>query len=507
MAGRRAIAALASCSMVVVACVGSADPAASDVSQPPSPTAQTEPTHQSPSSEPHTDLTAEPAEAADTTPPPTAGETSTTQAAQPARAGTAVIDLDVRHQSIEGFGVSTRVWSDPHLSDAPQTNVPASAQDEILALLIDDLGLTRMRPIIGAGIELDNDNDDADVLDPTGFNFEGKRTDAHVEVIGQARARGLPVWFPTMLKPERWMSEQNPDEFAERIMAQLFRWQDLDALPPLISPVNEPTLEIAGAFSMEWFVEMVRELGRRIDQAGLATQLIIPDDLAPETGIAFAEAVMADPETRQYIAALGYHLYGGNEVAQQRFAELGSEYGVPVWMTEYSRAEWDSWPAVLDWAAIVHDLLVRNAAGAVDYMWGFFGSYQRGHTLVSIEFDDGQYQSHEPMAAYWITGQWSRFVRPGYVRTEVTAPQGAELSAFVSPDGREVVIVAVNRSAEAVALPMDIAGGPIDGAIQRVRSSDTEQWSESSIEPTSTQGFEDELAPQSVSTFVVPIGP
>ncbi len=507
MAGRRTMALFASCFMVVAACSAS-DGQSVDVSQRPSTTeSAASPTHSTMA----TVDTIETAEVAETTPPAERTSTTTTAtpppAAQTAREGAVLVDLDVRHQTIQGFGVTTRVWSDPHLSDAPQTNVPAAAQDEILALLLDDLGITRMRPFIEGGIELENDNGDPDVLDPAGFNFEWKRTDAHIELIRQARARGLPVWFPSMLQPEQWMTEEMPDEYVERIMAQLFRWQEMGALPLFISPVNEPTMEFAGTFSTEWFVEVVRDLGRRIDEAGLSTQLVIPDDVTPERGIVFAEAVMADPETRQYVAALAYHIYGGDEASRQRFAELGAEYDVPVWMTEYSRAEWDTWPAALDWAATMHELLARNSAGAVDYMWGFFGSYQQGHTLVSIDFADGQYQSHAPTAAYWVTGQWSRFVRPGYVRTDVTAPHSTELSAFVAPDGREVVIVAVNRSANALSLPIEVAGGSIDDAIRRVRSSATEQWSESTIEASSAQGFEGDLAPQSVSTFVVPIGP
>lgn len=519
MASTRTMAVVACCSMAVAACAGGTDPsvdqAAASDTMPAPVTDETTTALSTQSTRPAAtvidldgaDEATEQVAVGDTAPPPITVETTTALSAQPTRPAAAVIDLDVRHQSIDGFGVSTRVWSDPHLSDSPRTDVPAGAQDEILTLLLDDLGLTRMRPIIEWGIELENDNDDADVLNPAGFNFEGKRTDAHIDLIGQARARDLPIWFPSMLIPEPWMTEAVPDEYVERIMAQLFRWQQMDALPPMISPLNEPTLDAAGGFSTEWFVAVVRELGRRIDEAGLDTQLIIPDDVNPDGGIAFAEAVMADAEARPYVAALAYHLYGGSETARQRFVELSGQYDVPLWMTEYSRAEWDSWPAVLEWAAIVHELLVSNSIGAVDYMWGFFGSYQRGHALVSIDFADGQYRSHEPTAAYWVTGQWSRFVRPGSVRAEVTAPHDAELSAFLAADEREVVIVAVNRSESAVVVPVELAGASIGGTIRRIRSSPTEQWSETPVERSSVSGFQGELGPQSVSTFVVPIRP
>src|SRR5690349_834602 len=41
------------------------------------------------------------------------------------------VDLGATRQTIAGFGCSTRVWSDPHLSKSPQTVVPAQAQAQI----------------------------------------------------------------------------------------------------------------------------------------------------------------------------------------------------------------------------------------------------------------------------------------------------------------------------------------------------------------------------------------
>jgi hypothetical protein len=61
------------------------------------------------------------------------------------------------------------------------------------------------------------------------------------------------------------------------------------------------------------------------------------------------------------------------------------------------------------------------------------------------------------MKRLWALGNWSRFVRPGYVRMEVESPDDALLvSAWAAPDGKETVLVVVNEGREAVA--SDISG-------------------------------------------------
>lgn len=435
---------------------------------------------------------------------PAAPHTTGPATAGPITVGAARIDLGARRQTIDGFGISTRVWTDPHLSNARRSVVPDAVQKEILDLLFDDLGITRVRPIIDAGIERVNDNSDPNVFAAGGFDFSGKRTDEHVALVGQMRDRGATVWFPSMLQPEPWMSEHTPLEYVERVMAQLLRWDQLGALPPLVSPVNEPTLPIAGAFSTSWFVEVVRSLGRRIKEAGLPTRIMIPDELDPSAAFAKSTAVLADSEARTYIAALGYHLYGGDRADIARLAALGARYRLPVWMTEYSRAEWVAFPAVLEWATMTHDLLTEGAVSAVDYMWGFFGAQELGHTLVSIEFSDGTYRSHSPTAAYWVTGQWSKFVRPGFVRVDATTNTG-QLTAFVDPGGDKLVIVAVNRSAESSRVAIELAGGRVGGDIRAVRSSATERWMELTKPPRQNTSFTAELSAGSVTTFVVPL--
>ena len=61
--------------------------------------------------------------------------------------------------------------------------------------------------------------------------------------------------------------------------------------------------------------------------------------------------------------------------------------------------------------------------------------------------------------AYTI-GNYAKFVRPGYVRVDITGNSNASLllSAFKNTDGT-VVVVAVNKGSAAATVPITISGG------------------------------------------------
>ena len=70
-------------------------------------------------------------------------------------AGTGSVTVDLRKplQVWDGFGSSERLFSDPHVANAPQSVVPQRAQREILSLLYTRLGLTRVRVVLDPGIQ------------------------------------------------------------------------------------------------------------------------------------------------------------------------------------------------------------------------------------------------------------------------------------------------------------------------------------------------------------------
>src|SRR6185436_1152962 len=102
---------------------------------------------------------------------------------------------------IEGWGISMRLFADPHIIGLPQNDpnnalkIPASAQSEILDSLYRGIGLTRVR--VGnepAGIEATNDNSDPFTTDLSKFDFSGRNSDDFLPVVADLRTRGMTKW-------------------------------------------------------------------------------------------------------------------------------------------------------------------------------------------------------------------------------------------------------------------------------------------------------------------------
>jgi O-glycosyl hydrolase len=102
----------------------------------------------------------------------------------------------------------------------------------------------------------------------------------------------------------------------------------------------------------------------------------------------------------------------------------------------------------------------------------------------------------------YTIGNYSKFVRPGYVMVDVTGNSNTNLllSAFTGTGG--TVIVAINKSASAVSVPITITGGTAPASCTpNVTSSSADLTAGTAV--TVTGGtFTASLGATSVTTFV-----
>jgi O-glycosyl hydrolase len=406
---------------------------------------------------------------------------------------TVVVDLSKRFQVMQGFGASERVWSDPHLSQqgAAKSVVPSAAQAAILTALYRRLGLTRVRVVLDPGIQ---------PARGAPFNFKGKLGEDQLAFVRQAKAFGLRTYFPGPVYLEDWMKPDDPAAYVNYAMTVLRYWRSHGLEPALYAPLNEP--EITHDFPAKWMHDVVVMLGRRLRVEGFKTKLVVPDDENPVSAYERSVAVLADPQARQYVAALAYHIYKGEPRDWDRMRSLAARYKLPVWMTEYTTKEYGTWPNALNWAIAMHMLITVGGVSAIDYLWGFFGDWVGAESMISIRFDNGVYRSHSFTPVYWLTGQYSRFVRPGYRRVAATTTsRGVLTTAFAGQ--RRVVVVAVNPQASPVRVRFMVRGGRIEGPVSATRTSATERWRALPARTVERAGFRAVLEPQSVTTFLV----
>lgn len=412
------------------------------------------------------------------------------------------VDLAAQRQRMGGFGVSARVFSDPHLAGSPTVDVPPAAREEILRWLFGDLRLTRMRSVLDPGLEATNDNRDPSVLETNRLDYAGKRSDDHAALARDATRFGLRTFFAAPVTTEPWMDDGDVDEYVEWAMAQLERWRAFGAEPAFYSPLNERSAR--GERGQEWYVAVVKTLGRRMRAAGLATRLVVSDDLNPKRTYPTAAAVLADPEARGYVGALAYHLYGGDAEARRRIAELGRTYELPVWMTEYGDGSYGTWPGAVEWAATMSRLITEDGVSAIDYLWGFFGARDDEQTLVSLQFENGRFVRASRRAPYAVMGQFSRFIPPGAVRVATTSSvRSLAASAYTTPAG-DAVVVLVNTARRRVSASVAVRGGALRGPV-RATASSADGTESRAVATDDDRRFTAELVAAGVTTFVVPV--
>lgn len=439
--------------------------------------------------------------------PPTA-----TCDAPPLPSGSTLVTVNANRQfqTIDGFGASTRVFDDPHVTETFDARtsraavvVPAAEQSRILEALYKELGLTRVRynprdaaPGQVSGIEPVNDNADPNVTDLSRFDFTWKNNDAHIALVRAAQPHGLKVFFASPLTLESWMTESNPEEYVEWAMAILRRWRDQGLEMPYYSIINEPGYVRSGIWSAQYLTTVTKLLGAKLRAEGFRTKLVIPDDVSPAEAYRRAAVILADATARQYVGAIAYHLYD-NRADRDRLKALGEQYSIPIWMTEYALAK------PFEWAELIHEQLADYGTSAIDMQWGFFGQWENTDShLITLLHSGNNYQGWRRTKSFYTMGQFSRFVRPGAQRIEVTGAGAAKITAFRQA-GQVVVVAIVPQSASDQSLTFELAGGQCTGAAVGVRTSAAENWATHPTAQVVGRRFSTTLGRGSVTTFVI----
>lgn len=403
-----------------------------------------------------------------------------------------VIDANTQYQTMDGFGSTQRVWRDAHLAGpdlfGPSPIIPQAAQETILTQLYAELGLTRVRT---AAIRFS--------ATPARAGYPGD-VDGAIAYVKQSMVYGLRTVI----------SENNPTDLltaadikmhAENTLALLLHWRAKGLEPPYQTLMNEPTQTRSWADG-SWHRGVIRELGPAMRAAGLKTMLMIPDELNACRAYPTAKMVLEDPQARQYVGALAYHMYEGTNACLAAMAELSRAYRLPVWMTEYSGKP--GFEDSLEWAKQIHDLIVNYRVSAIDYMFGFFGDYtvsSHFEALIQVAFGPrAMYAGHRRTSKYYTTGQYSRFVRPGDVRIGV-ASDDAHVYVSAYRGAGKIAIVLINDNPHERPIMVMAKAGPLPVSVAGVRTDRFAQWQP--VGPIRRVGsaFPAILPPKSVTTF------
>jgi O-glycosyl hydrolase len=173
-----------------------------------------------------------------------------------------------------------------------------------------------------------------------------------------------------------------------------------------------------------------------------------------------------------------------------------------VWMTEMAGVKW--WPeqgpssdindgvVVAGW---IHSALVTGEVSA--WIWWWPQAQSSTNDNEGLLLQDGT-----DTKRHYTLGNFSKFIRPGYVRLNVTgsAPANVLLSAYSGSNN--VVVVAINSGTSTASVPITISGGTAPASCTPWLTSATANLVSQTAVAVSGGSFTASLAGPSVTTFV-----
>lgn len=388
---------------------------------------------------------------------------------QTVQAQTAAVTWTTTYQTIDGFGASD--WGTAESITSPQADLYFSSSSGV--------GLDFVRHL---GNEECNDT----ISDQT--------------TLQEAVARGAQVWV-TMQSPPVSMKSSgatcstgslpsgNYSAYASYIVTWIQRLQ-ADGIPVYaISPVNEPdeadpgygdySPNNIGAFQftpaeIDAFVPILHSA---LVAAGLSTKIIIAeegqwfDTSGAPSYSNYPSTCMADSGCGPYVSILGAHGYGYYPNPNVGYYNVDACCSVvspapeststgQLWQSEVSQSGSSNAfngtiADALVWATNIHNYLtVANVTG-----WMYWMLY--GNTWYND--NEGLTDENGVVATrLYAIGQWSKFVRPGWVRIGATAtPVGGVLvTAFNQTSSGSFAIVAVNNNSSNTSVTFNLSGFP-----------------------------------------------
>ena len=389
--------------------------------------------------------------------------------------GDAEIRFDQTFQRISGFGASS-AWTAPALDD-----------DLADLFFSEDSGLGFS--LLRVRITPDGETDE-------------------LETAMKAKARGADVWASPWSPPGAWKSNgsdihggtllpEHYGDWAQRLADFAQSMADQGIPLSMLSPQNEPNW-VAEWETCEWLptelTSFVRDyLGPALAAAEVETKVIAPEANNWSTIEEYADSLLDDAAASSFLGAVATHSYGGSPFAYTAPADNGLEF----WQTEYTdEGTVDrEMGSGLNVALAIHDHLTVAGVSAWHYWW----LLPSGPESNSALFVDG-----EMTRRGYVLGNWSKFVRPGFVRVAVTSrPQtGVLVSAFHDPGASRFAIIAINANISAMNQDFVFSSG---GTAQRVVpwvTSATRALEAQSAVGVEAGAFSYKLEPVSVTTFV-----
>jgi glucuronoarabinoxylan endo-1,4-beta-xylanase len=323
------------------------------------------------------------------------------------------IDWNQTYQTIDGFGASS-AWIVQSLTPAQANLLFSPTQGIGLSLL-----RSRIRPDTSASSD-------------------------EVSTMQTAQSMGVTVWSTPWSPPAAWKDNGSVDngghllpshyqDYADLLSQYVGNMQARGIIIHAVSIANEPDFT-ASYESSRWtaaeFAAFLPVLADTFARDGVTAQILLPE----ESGWRFdlASDIFNDPNLAADVGIVAAHNYGGTP------APVPQAQGKGLWETEVSSSEAFD-PSIgnaLRWAKNIHDFMTVAHTNAWEYWW-----------IKTLGNNDGGLlgQNWDLTKRFWAVGNYSRFVRPGWVDIGAIDDGSVLVSAYKDPASGQFAIVAVNQ--------------------------------------------------------------
>lgn len=206
-------------------------------------------------------------------------------------------------------------------------------------------------------------------------------------------------------------------------------------------------------------------------------------------------------KSRDHVFGYAYHLYNIWRIDKidtviPRMHIIRDEFSEkPSFMTEYSR-EFAGW---LETARIIQNSLIEaNTSAYIHWklVWTAANDPQQESTMISINWG-GDYAIHEN---YYAIKHFSKFMDAGYIRLGMSGSDSTlRISAFMRPDGRQLVIHALNAAGQERSVDWNLTSSEV-ASTMAVRSTEGSLFADIGSPDMSQQHS---LPAESLTTYVI----
>jgi glucuronoarabinoxylan endo-1,4-beta-xylanase len=273
-----------------------------------------------------------------------------------------------------------------------------------------------------------------------------------------------------------------------------------------VSAQNEPDFTasyVSCVYSPAQMTSFVKVLGPLLANLDPPVLLLAPepdvwDGFWEDSG--FGAAILGDPVAAAATGILATHDYSHKSDSVTTRPPPPAALQQPLWETEVSD---ETAPDVdighgIQVATWVYAAVTTGGASAWHY-WQLVNGGTDGEGLLERSGD-----LVNPPKRLYTVGNFSKFVRPGYVRIETSGslPPAALVVSFRNPADGTLAVVAINSGTTDVPLAASVQGTSWPSQVTPWVTSATDNLAAKAAIPLSAGSFEATLGAQSVTTFV-----